>query len=99
MPGAGYFSGMVGAILLGLIALAVAGLAFWLLLPYLVVIFVGTMMLIMGFFIIYIVTYVALFIGVAIYYAIKHPMKVENKDKDYSIEKTKESGKRQKGKS
>lgn len=97
MPGAGYFAGMVGAIILGLIALVVAGLIFFLALPYLAVIFVGGIMLLLGFLMIFILTYVALFIGVAIYYAIMHPMKVEKKDKKYSISKAKEAGMRQKG--
>jgi hypothetical protein len=97
VPGAGYFAGIIGAIVIGLIALLVTGLVFLLLLPYLVQIFVGFAMLGFAFIVIYAVTYVALFIGIAIYYAIRHPMKVEKKDKGYSIEKAKEAGRREKG--
>jgi ammonia channel protein AmtB len=97
MPRAGYFAGIVGAILIGLIAILVTGVLFLLLLPYLIQIFVGFAMLGIAFMAIYVVTYAALFIGIAIYYAIKHPMRVEKKDKKYSIDKTKEAGRRQKG--
>lgn len=97
MPGAGYFAGVVGAIILGLIALLVAGLIFFLALPYLAAMFVGGLMLLFAFLMVYTLTYVALFIGIAIYYAVKHPMTVEKKDRKYSIRKTKEAGRRQKG--
>lgn len=99
MPRAGYFTSMVGAIILGILALIAAGILFWIALPYLVTIFVGTMMLILGFIMIFTVVYIALFVGVAIYYAIKHPMVVEKKDKKYSISKARESGRREKGNS
>ncbi len=97
MPGAGYFAGMIGAIILGLIALGVAGILFFLALPYLAVMFVGGLMLLFAFLMIFMLTYTALFIGVAIYYAVSHPMRVEKRDKGYSIKRAKEAGKRQKG--
>lgn len=95
MPGVGYFAGMVGAIIIGLIAIAVAGVLFFLALPYLAAIFIGGVMLLLAFLVIFMVTYAALFIGIAIYYAVKHPMKVEKRDKDYSIKRAKEAGRRQ----
>ncbi|MBW1839830.1 MAG: hypothetical protein JRI49_07825 [Deltaproteobacteria bacterium] len=82
--------------LLGVITLGVAGVIFWFLLPYLTIIFVEDIMLAIAFLIIYIVTLVALFVGVMIYYAIRHPMRVK-KGRTYSIEKTKEAGRREKG--
>ncbi len=97
MPGAGYFAGIIGAIILGLITLVVAGVIFFLALPYLAIIFVGGFMLLLAFLMIFMITYAALFIGVAIYYAVMHPMRVEKKDKGYSISKAREAGKRQKG--
>jgi hypothetical protein len=98
MPGAKYFASMMGAFILGLIALLVAGLIFLLALPLLVLLFIGVAALVIAFIIIFVIVYVCMFIGIAIYYAIRHPMEVETKkDKKYSISKTRESGMREKG--
>jgi membrane protein implicated in regulation of membrane protease activity len=98
MPGAGYFGRMAGAALLGLVTLVAAFVIFTFLLPYLIPLALGTLFLVLVFLAIWGITYAAVFVGVFIYYLFR-PMKVSREDKGYSIEKAKESGKREKGKS
>ncbi|MEE9322919.1 MAG: hypothetical protein V3U72_00080 [Candidatus Aenigmarchaeota archaeon] len=94
----GYFLRLTGAFLLGIVALVFAGLAFLFLLPLLVPLAFGSLILVMVFIFIWGVIYIAMVIGVAIYYFFK-PMRVEKVDKGYSIAKAEEAGKREKGKS
>ena len=98
MPEKRYFLRMTGAFLLGIVALLVAGLVFLFLLPVLLPLAFGTLILVAIFLVVWAAVYVAMVIGVGIYYFFK-PMKFEKKDKDYSIAKAEESGKREKGES
>lgn len=98
MPEKRYFLRLTGAFLLGIVALLVAGLVFLFLLPVLLPLAIGAFIIISVFLVIWAAVYVAMVIGVGIYYFFK-PMKFEKKDKDYSIAKTKEAGKRDKGES
>ena len=96
MPKPKHFVGLPTAFVLGLIALGLAGIVFWLLLPYITIIFVGYVMLILAYMVISAIIFSLMYIGIVIYYAIIHPMRVE-KGKSYSINKTKEVGRREKG--
>lgn len=97
MPGTAYAGRLAGALVLGLIAMVAAFVAFTFALPYLLVIGFGTLFLVLIFLAIWGIIYTAMFLGVAIYYFFK-PMKVSKQDKGYSIAKTEEAGKRQKSK-
>ena len=92
------FLKLTGAFFLGIIALAAASVIFFLALPIILPITIGTLLLVMAFLIIWAVVYVAMLIGVAIYYFFK-PMEFKKEDKGYSVKKTKESGRREKGES
>jgi membrane protein implicated in regulation of membrane protease activity len=94
----GYFLRLTGAFLLGVVALIIAGLVFFLLLPVLIPLALGAFLIVAVFIAIWAGVYVAMVVGVAIYYFFK-PMKFEKKDKGYSIAKAKEAGKREKGES
>lgn len=98
MPEKRFFLKLSGVVLLGLITLLIAAMVFLALLPFILIVFIGTFLLFAAFLIIWAVVYAAAVIGVAIYYFFK-PMQVSEKDKGYSIKKVKESGKREKGKS
>ena len=94
---------MTGAFLLGVVALVISIAAVFLLAPYifpfLLAIFpflAGTMLVIAAVVIIWVLIYVFAMVGVAIYYAIKHPAEVDTKSKGYSIDGVKESGRREK---
>jgi len=99
MPDKRYFLRLTGAFLLGIIALIIAGIAFFLLLPVLIPLALGALILAGVFIAIWAIVYVAMFIGVAIYYALTTSTEWVKKDKGYSIAKAKEAGKREKGKS
>ena len=95
---------MTGAVLLGLITLGIATAAVILFSTQLLTFFkgilpflVGAVLIIVAVIIIWIILYVAAIVGVAIYYAIRHPMEVSKKHGYYGIGNVKESGKRQKG--
>ena len=94
-----YFLRLGGAFLLGMAALVIAGIIFFISLPFLLPLALGTLLLIIVFIAIWATVYVCVMIGVGIYYFFKHPTKWEKKDKGYTIAKAKESGRRQKGKS
>ena len=94
MVNAKYFLKLSGAVLLGLVALVVAGIIFVFLLPLLGIIKEG-LMLFDIFLVLWMVIWVLAVIGVAIYYFVKHPMKVQKKG-TYSINKVKEAGRRKK---
>lgn len=98
MPEKRYFLRLTGAFLLGIVALLVAGLVFLFLLPVLLPLALGVFLIVAVFMVIWAVVYVAMVIGVGIYYFFR-PMKFEKKDKDYSIAKAEEAGKREKGES
>ncbi len=97
MPETKYFLKLGGLLILGLIAFAIAGILFVVLLPHILLITVGILFLILIFILIWVIVYMAVVFIVAIYYFFK-PMKVSKKGK-YTIKKTKEAGKRSKGKS
>lgn len=99
MPEKKYFLKMGEFFAFGLLALAVAFILFVFLLPYLLLIAIGAFMIIAVFIAIWAVVYVAMIVGVGIYYFFKHPMEWEKVDKDYTIEKAEEAGRRQKGES
>jgi hypothetical protein len=103
MPGRAYAGRLAGAVLLGLVTFVIAFLIFVFTLPYLipmapvVIPFVtGTMALVLILLVIWGVTYAAAIVGAMIYYFFR-PMEVSRKDKGYSIAKTKEAGRREKG--
>lgn len=103
MPDLGYFGKLTGAALLGLVTLLLAAVAVFLLLPYIVPLFSvlmpfvqGVMLIIAAVLVIWAGLYVSAFIGVFIYYIFK-PMKVEKKEKGYSISGAREAGRREKG--
>ena len=87
---------LTGAALLGFVTLVIAFVIFTFALPYLIPLAFGTFILVLIFLAIWGITYVAIFLGVALFYLFK-PMKVEKREKGYSIEKSKEAGRRQKG--
>ena len=103
MPGAGYFARMSGAVLFGLLALAIAFIALTFILPIVLPLIINFafwgFLLFLVFVALWGIVYLSLVVGIAIYYFVKHPMEWEKKDRGYSIDKTKEAGKRQKGKS
>ncbi|UCD07461.1 MAG: hypothetical protein JSW41_00550 [Candidatus Aenigmatarchaeota archaeon] len=99
MPEKKYFARLGGALLLGLLALAIAFIIFVFLLPYILPLALGTLLIVLIFIVVWVVIYIAIVVGVAIYYFVKHPMKWEKEDKEYMIEKAKEAGRRKKGKS
>jgi len=95
MPEKRYFLKLTGAFLLGIIALVIAGIIFILIYPYLLVAAFGMFLLLVIFLAIWAAVYIAMVIGVTIYYLFK-PMKVSKK-KGYSITRAREAGRRQKG--
>jgi hypothetical protein len=104
MPSGGYFLNLTGAVLLGIATLIVAAVLVLALSPYILPFFVGLLpflvgavLLVAAIIIIWLVIYIAATIGVAIYYIIKHPMKVSDKPGTYGLDKVKESGRREKG--
>lgn len=100
MPEKKYFVGLFMAFLLGIVALILAGIAFFLLIPFFIPLAV---LLAMGaltlaiFIIVWVIIYVLVFVGVALYYMGK-PIDVK-KTGEYKIGDTKEAGRRRKGKS
>jgi len=104
MPAGRYFLKLTGAVLLGLVTLAIAVAAVFIFSVPLLAFFaaampflVGAVLVFVAVVIIWMILYVAAFIGVAIYYAIRHPMQVSKEHGDYAIGKVKESGRRQRG--
>lgn len=95
MPERDYFFRLGGAFVLGIIALIVAGALFFILLPYIAVVFIGIVAVVFAFIFLWIVVYIALYIGVAVYYLFR-PMEINRKKVKYSVKRIKESGKRQK---
>jgi membrane protein implicated in regulation of membrane protease activity len=98
MPEKRYFLRIAGAFLLGIFALVIAGIVFLLALPVLLPLALGGLVIALVFVLIWAIAYVAMVIGVAIYYFFK-PMTYERKDRGYTIRKAKEAGRREKGES
>jgi len=103
MPEKGYFLRLTGAMLLGAVSLVIAIIAVLVLSPYIFPILsaalpflFGTMLVIVAVVIIWVLIYAFAMIGVAVYYAIKHPAEVNTSSSGYSIDKVKESGRREK---
>ena len=92
----GFFLRLGEAFLLGIIAIVAALVIIFLMLPYILALVIVSMALLAIFLLIWIIVYAAMMLGAAIYYAIKHPMKVSKKKKSYSISRTKEVGRREK---
>jgi hypothetical protein len=95
---------LTGALVLGLIlflvCLLIAFLAFpilVILLPFLAILTFGVFAILVAAFILWLILYVLIMIGVGFYYFIKKPMKVSKKEGDYTIGKVEESGKRSEG--
>lgn len=99
MPEKKYFARLGGALLLGLFALAIAFIIFVFLLPYIIPLALGALFIVLIFIAVWAVVYAAMVVGVGIYYFVRHPMKWEKEDKGYTIDKSREAGRRQKGKS
>lgn len=99
MPEKKYFLKMGGFLAFGLLALAVAFILFVFLLPYILIVTTAILFIVAVFVAIWAVVYVAMIAGVGIYYFFKHPMEWKKEDKDYTIEKADEAGRRQKGES
>jgi len=104
MPGKKYFLNLTGAVLLGIVTLVVAAVAVLLMLPLIMPFFAamlpflaGAFLVIVAIIIVWMLLYAAATVGVAVYYAIRHPMEVNRDSGSYDIDKVKESGKRQKG--
>lgn len=99
MPDSKYFAKLGGAFFLGVFALIIAFIVFVFLLPYIIPLALGVFVIIVIFLVLWAIVYVAMVVGVGIYYFVRHPTEWEKEDKGYSIKKTKEAGRRQKGKS
>jgi membrane protein implicated in regulation of membrane protease activity len=99
MPDKSFFARMGGAFLIGLLALAIAFVIFVFLLPYIIPLTLGILIIVLIFIVVWVVIWVAIVIGVGIYYFVRHPTEWVKEDKDYTIGKSKEVGRRQKGKS
>jgi len=97
MVRAKFFLSLGGAFLLGILAIIAAVVILLLLLPYIIGFALVSMMLFFIFVLIWAVVYVAMVIGIAIYYIFK-PMKVTKEKKQYTVSRTKEAGRREKGK-
>jgi membrane protein implicated in regulation of membrane protease activity len=98
MPEKRFFFRLAGAFLLGIVAFIFASFVFFLVLPVFIPLAFGALVLALIFVFIWSVVYVAMVVGVAIYYFFK-PMTFEEKDKDYTIAKAEEAGRREKGES
>lgn len=92
-----FFLRLAGAALLGVVALAIAGILFLFFLPWLLLAAVGVFILLAIFLVMWVTVYAVMFVGVAIYYIFK-PMRVSKKKGKYGLKRIKEAGKRQKGK-
>jgi len=99
MPERGYFARLGGAFLLGIFALAIAFIGFVFLLPLILPLALGTLIIVLVFIALWAIVYVAMVVGIGIYYFFKHPTEWSREDKDYSISKAEEAGRRSKGKS
>jgi len=97
MPEKKYFLRLGGAFLMGAIALILAGLAFVLLLPYIILAGITGLLLLIIFIAVWAFIYIAMVIGVGFYYLFK-PMKVSEKKGKYNIGSVREAGRRKKGK-
>ncbi len=97
MPEKKYFLRLGGAFLLGAVALILAGLAFVVLLPYIIIAGITGLLLLVLFIAIWAFIYIAMVIGVGVYYLFK-PMKVSEKKGRYTISSAREAGRRSKGK-
>lgn len=103
MPEKNYILRLTGAFVFGFVLLvlsAVLVLVLWpFLMPFFGMIFpflIGAVLYIVVVLIVWGLLLMFTYLGVAVYYAVKHPMKI-SKHGSYSIRKTKEAGKRQKG--
>ena len=105
MPEKSFLLRLSGAFLIGFIAVIIAlalvftfsaGILgfFGMLFPFLI----GSLLFLFAVIVIAALNYIFVMLGVVIYYLFK-PMHVSTKSKGYSLEKSKEAGRRQKGKS
>ena len=104
MPGKKYFLSLTGAVLLGVGTLVAAAVAVLLALPLIIPFFAALLPFLAGAFlviaavaIVWALLYAAATVGVAVYYALAHPMQVNRESPPYDIGKVAESGLRQKG--
>tara|TARA_Y100000310_G_C20682139_1_gene816619 strand:+ start:1320 stop:1634 length:315 start_codon:yes stop_codon:yes gene_type:complete len=104
MPNAKYFLSLGGSFLLGLVVIIASIILGILLAPFIIpllpAIFLGMtyiLAVILVIFILFVIFYVITLVGVVVRYLFK-PMKVSKENKNYNIDKVKESGRRQKSK-
>ena len=98
MPEKKYFVRLFGAFAIGLVSLIIAGIVFFLLIPFFIPL---ALLLALGvvavfiFILLWLFIYLLIFLGTALYYLSK-PMEFKKKGR-YSIRRTREAGRRQKG--
>ncbi|HDI12734.1 MAG TPA: hypothetical protein ENF64_01305 [Hadesarchaea archaeon] len=105
MPSAKFILKLGGAFLIGTVTIIIAALVFVLALPHILPVLesvaTGALLVLLG-ILVFIALWAAIYLlaslGVAIYYAVKHPMKVSEAPKHYSLSQASEAGRRRKGK-
>jgi len=95
---------LTGAFVFGFILLVLSVVLVYILAPYIIPFFQmllpflgGALLFLIVVLIIWALIFVFAYLGILVYTAIKHPMKVKKKG-DYSVDQTKESGKREESK-
>ncbi|UCD03582.1 MAG: hypothetical protein JSW73_03520 [Candidatus Woesearchaeota archaeon] len=86
--------------ILFLVCLLIAVVAFpilVILLPFLAILTFGVLAILVAAFVLWLILYLLIMIGVGFYYFIKKPMRVSKKKGKYSIGKVEESGRRSEG--
>jgi hypothetical protein len=103
MPSGRYFLNLTGAVLLGLGVLAASVIIVLLASPYILPFFIAILpglviiaVVVVAIVVVWAILFFAAMIGIAIIYFFRHPVKVSKTDKGYSIEKSKEAGRREK---
>ena len=103
MPEKSYFLRLSGAFLVGVAALAAAIVLVFLLSPYilpfiaaLLPFLAGSLLFVVAVVVIWVLIYFFAMLGVAIYYAVKHPAEVNSESKGYELKNVSESGRREK---
>jgi len=96
MPEQKYFLKLTGIMALGVVSLILGFGIFLFLFPYLIAIGLTLLLISLVFLVIWMIVYIIMVLGALVVYFFK-PVEVKKKG-DYSVQKVKESGKRQKGK-
>jgi hypothetical protein len=94
---------LTGAFVFGLILLILAAVLVYILSPYIIPFFQfllpflgGVLLFVLAILVIWAIIFIVAYIGILVYTAIKHPMKVK-KTGNYSVDQSKESGRREEG--